>query len=124
MAGKCKDKDKIEDLMKRIKDFGTGTLKTFITLLCISYIVIMKKKFFSENSTLFDIITFCIVSSIFLGIIAFIYPKVVEGLITGLGIGIGIVILNSNIDMIVKGDKGEQAGGAILNGINSVVRKM
>ena len=90
MPSKCKDKDKLQDLMKRIKEFGTGTLKTFVTLLCISYIVIMKKKFFDNNSTLFDIITFCIVSSIFLGIAAFIYPDVVKGIITGLGIGLGI----------------------------------
>ena len=119
---KCKDKDKVDDLINRIKEFGTGTLKTFVTLLCISYIVIMKKKFFSKDSTLFDIITFCIVSSIFLGIAAFIYPDVVKGIITGLGIGLGIVILNSNINI---DDKPTQEGGQkLITGINSIVKKI
>ena len=116
---KCKKgKDKLEDLITRIKEFGTGTIKTFITLLCISYIVIMKKKFFSKDSTLFDIVTFCIISSIFLGICAFIYPDVVNGIITGIGIGLGIVILNSNINI---DDDTEQAGGAIMKTINKTV---
>ena len=117
MSEKCKEKDKMKDLMKRLREFGSGTIKTFVTLLCISYIVIMKKKFFSKESNLFDIITFCVVSSIFLGIIAFVYPKIVEGLVTGIGIGLGIVILNSNFNI----DDKEQSGGAIIKGINRLI---
>ena len=116
---KCKDKDKLKDLMDRLRGFGTNLFKTFVVLLCVSYIVIMKKKFFSKESTLFDIITFCIVSSIFLGIVAFIYPNVVEGLITGIGIGVGIVILNSNINLL--DDNTTQVGGYALKRLNDAV---
>ena len=114
---KCEEeKDKLGSLITRIKEFGTGTIKTFVTLLCISYIVIMKKKFFTNSSTLFDIITFCVISSIFLGICSFIYPDIVSGVITGVGIGLGIVILNSNIN--IDDDKEVvSGGGAIVKGI-------
>ena len=114
---KCEEeRDKLGSLITRIKEFGTGTIKTFVTLLCISYIVIMKKKFFTNSSTLFDIITFCVISSIFLGICSFIYPDIVSGVITGVGIGLGIVILNSNIN--IDDDKEVvSGGGAIVKGI-------
>ena len=115
---KCEEeKDKLGLLIKRIKEFGTGTMKTFVTLLCISYIVIMKKKFFSNSSTLFDIVTFCVISSIFLGICSFIYPDIVSGVITGVGIGLGIVILNSNINIDDDKEGVAKSGGAIVKGI-------
>ena len=51
---------------------------------------------------------------------AFIYPNVVEGLITGIGIGVGIVILNSNINIL--DDNTTQAGGFALKRLNDAVR--
>ena len=90
MATSC-PKDDIEDRFTR---FAKMMLKSFVLLITVIFIITLKKKLLTKDTTLFYAASFCVLGTIVLTIQGLTDPYVFNNIAIGMGIAIGMHVMD------------------------------
>ena len=90
-----KNENEVQTFVENSKHYLRTLFQTFLLLSLIITLIIFKKRFFTVDSSLKNIMMFGLLSSVILSFINYINTFIFNNLVTGIGIGLGMGYINT-----------------------------